>query len=77
MNTASLRLYDLLFVLSFNGMEWSDEEHLEIDRNNLQNHFLKATLRKSYSRTCSFIYVPTRRIDPETIDVNGQNKFEY
>ena len=30
MNTASLRLHDLLLVLSFNGMEWSDESTWKI-----------------------------------------------
>ena len=68
MNTASLRLHDLLLVLSFNGMEWSDEEHLENWIETIyKKSFFKSNIEKKVTREpAASIYVPTRRIDPET-----------
>ena len=65
MNAAPLGYHDLLLVLSFNGIEWSDEEHVEpwIETIKKKNFFNKS-IEKSVKRDpADSIYIPTREYD--------------
>ena len=65
MNAAPLGSHDLLLVLSFNGIEWSDEEHVEPWIETIKKKsFFNKSIEKSVKRDpADSIYVPTREYD--------------
>ena len=65
MNAALLASHDLLLVLSFNGIEWSDAEHVEpwIETIKKKNFFNKSIEKSVKRNPVDSIYVPTREYD--------------